>query len=211
MHCTRAFESKPRLEREMTETINETILDHFQQVKPMSTNEVNPANAINPINGALAPADQDAIFAAIGTIKQKLPFLIDLSKGQRKGMSRLGNKTHSFVKKALNVAAQNSGVLPATFDVNQMRSHTQLFEDLTPVKLAIDQLKKQLDDTVIGAGNQAYTAALDVYAVAKSRFGRAKLETAATELGQRFRGRKKAATASASSTPASSTPAAPKP
>jgi len=56
----------------------------------MSTNEVNPANVINPINGTLAPADQDAIMAAIGTIKQKLPFLIDLSKGQRKGMSRLG-------------------------------------------------------------------------------------------------------------------------
>ncbi len=175
----------------------------------MNTNEVNPANAINPINGALAPADQDAIFAAIGMIKQKLPFLIDLSKGQRKGMSKLGNKTHGFVRKALNVAAQNPGVLPATFDVNQMRSHTQLFEDLTPVKLAVDQLKKQLDDTVIGAGNQAYTAALDVYAVAKSRFGRAKLETAATDLGQRFRGRKKAAAASAASTPTSSTP--PKP
>ena len=117
------------------------------------------------------------------------------------------------MKKALNVAAQNSGVLPATFDVNQMRSHTQLFEDLTPIKLAVDQLKKQLDDTVIGAGNQAYTAALDVYAVAKSRFGRAKLETAATELGQRFRGKKKAAAASASSTapPTSSNPTPPKP
>ena len=179
----------------------------------MNTNQVNAVNTVNPINGTLAPADQDAILAAIGTIKQKLPFLIDLSKGQRKGMSRLGNKTHSFVKKALNVAAQNSGVLPATFDVNQMRSHTQLFEDLTPIKLAIDQLKKQLDDTVTGAGNQAYTAALDVYAVAKSRFGRAKLETAATELGQRFRGKKKAAAASASSTapPTSSNPTPPKP
>src|SRR5436853_7254604 len=179
----------------------------------MGTNEVNPANAINPINGALAPADQDAIFAAIGTIKQKLPFLIDLSKDQRKGMSKLGNKTHGFVRKALDVATQNLGVLPAAFDVSQMRSHTQLFEDLTPIKLAIDQLKKQLDDTVIGAGNQAYMAARDVYAVAKSRFGRAKLETAATDLGQRFRGQKKAAAASASSTapPTSSNPTPPKP
>jgi len=177
----------------------------------MSTNQVNAVNTVNPINGTLAPADQDAIMAAIGTIKQKLPFLINLSKDQRKGMSKLGNKTHGFVRKALNVAAQNPGVLPATFDVNQMRSHTQLFEDLTPIKLAIGQLKKQLDDTVIGAGNQAYTAALDVYAVAKSRFGRAKLETAATELGQRFRGRKKAATASVSSTHSNSTPAPPKP
>ena len=177
----------------------------------MSTNQVNAVNTVNPINGTLAPADQDAIMAAIGTIKQKLPFLIDLNKDQRKGMSKLGNKTHGFVRKALNVASQNPGVLPATFDVNQMRSHTQLFEDLTPIKLAIDQLKKQLDDTVIDAGRQAYMAARDVYAVAKSRFGRAKLETAATKLGQRFRGRKKAATASPSSTPASSTPAAPKP
>src|SRR5437870_685307 len=30
----------------------------------------------------------------------KLPFLIDLSKDQRKGMSKLGNKTHGFVRKA---------------------------------------------------------------------------------------------------------------
>jgi len=189
-----------------------TLSPRWTELSP-GTNEVNPANAINPINGTLAPADHDAIMTAIGTIKQKLPFLIDLSKDQRKGLSKLGNKTHSFVKKALNVATLNPGVLPATFDVNQMRSHTELFEDLTPIKLAIDQLKKQLDDTVTGAGNQAYTAALDVYAVAKSRFGRAKLETAATELGQRFRGKKKAAAASASSTasPTSSNPTPPKP
>jgi len=103
-------------------------------------------------------------------------------------------------------------VLPATFDVNQMRSHTQLFEDLTPIKLAIDQLKKQLDDTVIDAGRQAYMAARDVYAIAKSRFGRAKLETAANDLGQRFRGRKKAAAASATSASSiNSTPTPPKP
>ena len=66
----------------------------------MSTNQVNAVNTVNPINGTLAPADQDAIMAAIGTIKQKLPFLIDLNKDQRKGMSKLGNKTHGFVRKA---------------------------------------------------------------------------------------------------------------
>jgi len=177
----------------------------------MSTNQVNAVNTVNPINGTLAPADQDAIMAAIGTIKQKLPFLIDLNKDQRKGMSKLGNKTHGFVRKALDVATQNPGVLPAAFDVSQMRSHTQLFEDLTPIKLAIDQLKKQLDDTVIGAGNQAYMAARDVYAVANSRFGRAKLETAANDLGQRFRNKKKATKASAASPAAKSTPALPNP
>jgi hypothetical protein len=126
-------------------------------------------------------------------------------------MSKLGTKTHGFVRKASDVAAQNPGVLPAAFDINQMRSHTQLFEDLTPIKLAIGQLKKQLDDTVIGAGSQAYMAARDVYAVATSRFGRAKLETAANDLGQRFRSKKKAATASATSTFAGSTPTPPKP
>jgi hypothetical protein len=52
----------------------------------MTTNEVNPVNTVKPINGTLAPADQDAIMAPIDTIKQKLPFLIDLSKHQRKGI-----------------------------------------------------------------------------------------------------------------------------
>jgi hypothetical protein len=106
-------------------------------------------------------------------------------------MPKVGNKTRSFVRKALDVATQNPGVLPATFDLDQMRTHTQLFEDLAPIKLAVDQLKKQLDDTVIGTGHQAYTAARDVYAVAKSRFGRAQLETAATDLGRLFRKTKK--------------------
>jgi len=36
----------------------------------MSTNQVNAVNTVNPINGTLAPADQGAIMAAIGTIKQ---------------------------------------------------------------------------------------------------------------------------------------------
>ena len=75
----------------------------------MSTNQVNAVNTVNPINGTLAPADQDAILAAIGTIKQKLPFLIDLSKGQRKGMSRLGNKDPQFREKSLECGGAKLG------------------------------------------------------------------------------------------------------
>ena len=45
-------------------------LNDFQQGEPMSTNQVNAVNTVNPINGTLAPADQGAIMAAIGTIKQ---------------------------------------------------------------------------------------------------------------------------------------------
>jgi hypothetical protein len=73
----------------------------------MSTNQpppVSPVKSIDPINATLVPGDQEAIMAAIGAIKQRLPFLIDLNKDERKGMSKLGNKTHGFVKKVLNIA-----------------------------------------------------------------------------------------------------------
>ena len=167
----------------------------------MSTNPI-------PTNVTLVLEDQDAVMNAIATIRQKLPFLVDLTKEDRKTMAKLGNKSQAFVKKAVDVAVQNPGILPATFDLNQVRNITQLLDDLGPIQIAVDQLKKQLDDTVIATGSQAYQSARDVYAVAKSRFGRAKLETAASDLGQRFRKKKSGngRNGSSGSTPATSPP-----
>jgi hypothetical protein len=149
----------------------------------------------NTAGTTLSTIDQEAILAAIADIKQRLPFLIDLTRDDRKAMPKLGDKSRAFVKKALDVAVQNPGVLPASFDLNKMRNDAQLFDHLTPIKLALDQLQKQVNDTAIGIGSQAYTAARDVYASTKSRFARAALETATGDLGQRFARKTRAAAA----------------
>ena len=102
------------------------------------------------IHSTLSAADQEAILAAVGTIRQKLlPFLVDLSPEERKATQKLGGKTHGFAKKAFEIAAQNPGILPASVSVDELRNTERLYESLDAIKLAIDQLQKQVDDTAM--------------------------------------------------------------
>jgi hypothetical protein len=146
-------------------------------------------------NTTLSAADQEAILAAVGTIRQKLPFLIDLSTEERKSLVALGGKTLGFAKQAFEIAAQNPGILPAAVSVDQLRNTERLYEILSAIKLAVDQLQKQVDDTTMQVGSDAYATARSIYSCAKNGFVAGSLKTAAAELGKRF-GRKKSQAAS---------------
>ena len=166
--------------------------------------------SINPVKATVSEDDQGSVSAAIASIKQKLPFLVDLSADDRKSMVKIGTKGYGFAKQALDVASQHPGVLPASFDVNEMRNETQLFAYLTTLQLTLSQLKKQIDDTVMQIGSQAYAAARVVYACASSSFAGPPLEVAANQLGRHF-GRKPKATKPATTTAAPSPTAVPAP
>ena len=166
----------------------------------------------NLTNANFSTADQEAIATAIATIKQKLPFLIDLTRNDRQALVKLGDKSQAFLKKALDVAAQNPGVLPVSFDLNGMRNNANLCDDLSSISLALRQLHRQVEDTAMHIGSQAYAAARTVYACAKSGFAGAALQAVAGELGKRF-GRRSPSGASVaaettSSPPTTSTPGA---
>ena len=68
------------------------------------------------ISATLARKEKDAVLQAIATIKEKLPFLIDLSAEERKALPKMGDKSRAFVGKALEVATQNPEFLPRSFD-----------------------------------------------------------------------------------------------
>jgi hypothetical protein len=133
--------------------------------------------------------DQAAVKAAIASLKQKLPFLINLDPADRKSLPRSGGKVQTFIKEALDVAVQNPTVLPVAFDVNDMIGDMQLLGYLTSIQLALRQLMRQVDDTVMQVGSQAYAAARTVYASSSSHFAGPQLEVAANQLAKHF-GRK---------------------
>ncbi|MBN3891579.1 MAG: hypothetical protein HWQ43_21290 [Nostoc sp. JL31] len=139
-----------------------------------------------PISATLAQSDRDAVLQAIATIKDKLPFLIDLSNEERKALPKMGDKSRAFVSIALEVATQNPEFLPRSFDLNEMRKDVQLFEALYPVLLSLSQLQELLDDTSIAVGSEAYAAALQVYNYAKASGQGAGLDGVVEEMGQRF-------------------------
>jgi hypothetical protein len=141
-----------------------------------------------PISATLAQTDREAVLQAITTIKEKLPFLVDLSSDDRKTLPKMGDKSRAFVSRALEVAAQNPEFLPRSFDLEEMRKDVQLFEALYPVLLSLTQLQELVDDndTSLAVGSEAYAAALQVYNYAKASGQGAGLDAVVVEMGQRF-------------------------
>ncbi|MDZ8140061.1 MAG: hypothetical protein RM049_33020 [Nostoc sp. DedQUE04] len=142
--------------------------------------------ADNKVSAKLSPADREAVMQAITTIREKLPFLIDLTTEERKALPKLGDKSRAFVSKALEIGTQNPDFLPRSFDLNEMRQDIELFEALYPILLSLTQLQELVDDTSVAVGSEAYAAGLMVYNYAKVSGKGAGLESMIDDLGRRF-------------------------
>ncbi|WP_341531222.1 hypothetical protein WKK05_28880 [Nostoc sp. UHCC 0302] len=145
----------------------------------------------NRISANFNQADREAVMQAIATIREKLPFLVDLTTEERRTMLKMGDKSRAFVSKALEVATQNPNFLPRSFDVEEMRQDLSLYEALYPVLLSLTQLQELVDDTYIATGSEAYAAALSVYNYAKACGDVAGLDGVIDEMGRRFYRRSK--------------------
>ncbi len=139
-----------------------------------------------PISATLTQTDREAVMTAVATIKEKLPFLIDLTADERKALPKMGDKSRAFVSKALEVATQNPDFLPRSFDLEEMRKDVQLFEAMYPIVVALTQLQELVDDTCLATGSEAYAAALQVYTYAKASGQGSGLDAVVVEMGQRF-------------------------
>jgi hypothetical protein len=155
----------------------------------------------NRISATLSPADQQAVLTAIQTIREKLPFLIDLSPEDRHALPKMGDKTRGFVSQALALAEQNPDILPRSFDTEEMRKDVELLDALSPVFLALSQLNELIDDTLLEAGSEAYAAALNVYQYVRAAGKGAALDGALDALGQRFARKSRSATPPTMPTP----------
>ena len=140
----------------------------------------------NRISASLTDADKAAVLSAVNTIREKLPFLIDLSLEERKGLPKLGDKSQAFVSQALELATQNTDILPRSFDVDEFRKDVELLNALRPVVTALTQLQELLDDTYVEVGSEAYSSALFVYQIARAANKGAALDNLLDGLAQRF-------------------------
>ena len=153
----------------------------------------------NRVSGVLSSEDVAVINAAIETVRQKMPFLMGLDPEARRSLPRMGDKSRAFVRKSLEVADQNPGMLPRAFDLGEFRRDVALDEALIPIAEAVRKLAELIDDTNTGVRSDAYLAALTVYQSAKQVGKGTGLDGALDELGRRFV--RKTAGAAAPATP----------
>ena len=139
------------------------------------------------ISATVSDKDVQAIKDAVALIEQKLPFLINLTPDDRKGIFKAGPNSLSFVQNALQAAQNNPDIFPKSFDVTEFESDVNLFAVLTDINTVVSQLASEIDDTRLAVGGEAMSEATDVYnyvkAAAKKTPG---LKPVADQLGERF-------------------------
>nr|VFJ42712.1 MAG: hypothetical protein BECKFW1821A_GA0114235_100254 [Candidatus Kentron sp. FW] len=144
------------------------------------------------IDATLSPADVKAIKAAVDTIEQKLPFLVNLTPKERKALFKAGPDSVSFLQNALDAARDHPNILPPTFDTPAFQHDVELFTAMTDVDAVIAALAAEVDDTRMAVGGEAMQEASQVYtyvkAAAKTTPG---LKAVAEQLGERFKQAKK--------------------
>lgn len=139
-----------------------------------------------PISAKMSDTNREIVLSAIATIKASMPFMVDLTAEDRKALPKMGDKSRAFVTKALEIATQNPDFLPRSFDLEEMRRDVELFDQLYPLLLSLNQLQEMLENTYTAVGSEAYTAALTIYKYAKASDQSGSLEGIVDDLGQRF-------------------------
>ena len=140
----------------------------------------------NRITAILSQGDRQEVLDALNLVRNKLPFLIDLSLEERKALPKMGDSGRGFVFQALQVAEQNPDILPRSFDVGEMRNDVELYSALSTVHAALAQLFELVDDTLTEVGAESYAAALLVYQSVRAAGKGTALDAALEGLSQRF-------------------------
>jgi hypothetical protein len=149
----------------------------------------------NLVTGTLSDANKAAIIADINSIRTKMPFLVNLSEGERKSLPKMGDNSRAYVQKGHEFAAQNTDKLGADFGMTDYTADYNLDAQLQEVETAFDQLREDFDDTVMALRSDLMVRSNFAYALMKV-LGKSSgaFDDMRKDMGQRFKaqGAKKA-------------------
>lgn len=122
----------------------------------------------NHISADLSPEAKAAALAALDTVQENLPFLLDLTADEIRALPKLGSKNRDFVERCLEIVKLNPNFLGRDFDVAEFERDVALLRDLMAIQIRLKSLVDLVDDTVIAVGSDAYDAALEAYRFARA-------------------------------------------
>jgi hypothetical protein len=108
-----------------------------------------------------------AIDAALAALEAGLAGLLALTPDQRQGLTKMGDKSEAFCRKADAVFGENLAILPANFDLAAYRRDLATMDALRPRLARLSKLSQRGEDTQMAVGSDLMTNALEGYAVLK--------------------------------------------
>ena len=108
-----------------------------------------------------------AVDAALTALEASLTGLLALTPDQRQGLTKMGDKSEAFCRKADAVFGENLAILPVNFDLPAYRRDLATLDALRPRLARLSKLSQRGDDTQMAVGSDLMTNALEGYAVLK--------------------------------------------
>ena len=119
------------------------------------------------ISAELTNENVNEILTHVNAVKDLMPWLLGLTKGERQTLPKMDDARFPFVQKSIAYGAQRSEILQPYVDIHELKKDLDLFKQLEEITRIIGQLAEMVSDTRMAAGSDAYIAALQVYNTAK--------------------------------------------
>lgn len=150
-------------------------------------------NTFGNVSASMTIDSLNKVKEAIQTIATEMPFLINLSEEQARGLFRLGPKSVDFVTASRETVTHFPQILPPTFDQVEFLKDAELFGQLSEIKFLLDSLCEKVEDTYGEVGAEAMNSALEVYAHVRVNENKVPgLKSVSEKLGERFKKSKSA-------------------
>lgn len=145
----------------------------------------------NLVTLTLTETQVAAVDAALTTLETELAGLIALSEMDKRRMRKMGVKSESFSRQALQVISQNPQMIPANVPVNDALADLRVLDQLRPLLTRLTRLCERGNDTDAALGNDIMTVALQAYGLLKLTGRSEGLESLRRDLSERFSGGKR--------------------
>ena len=121
----------------------------------------------NKINFILTPENKETVFQAVKDARTGMPFLIKLSKGERKALQKMDDGRKPFVQKGVEFATGNKDLDPGSGLLEAAPNDVELYSFLAILENELRQMLEMVVDTKMLAGSEAYDVGRFVYMKAK--------------------------------------------
>ena len=99
----------------------------------------------------------------IASIKNLMPFLTNLTPGEKMALPKVNDKRKPFVEKALYYAKTNRELFPVGIDIETMDKNMVVFKRTGTVNRELSKLAEMVSDTHIFRGVSIYKTANNIY------------------------------------------------
>jgi hypothetical protein len=95
------------------------------------------------------------------------PYLYPLTSETRHKILKMGDKSLAFVEKASELAAINPQFCPSYFDIEELNTDMADAVGLRALNNRLQQLSREVNDTMLLSGSEAFAQALSFYNTVK--------------------------------------------